>query len=223
MLSLGIRCQDTACNSDDPQRPTQITMFLRLFPLMMISLPLLTGEACGLVGGAKLASGDIARAVVGLVGPNNKTFCTATVVAHNVVLSAGHCLQAGTSYRVQYKSNGLRQFSDVLDWVMPPQFDPQVLPVVADLALVRYSTPLSPEIGVATLGLNEPPAWPGDQVTVVGGGIAFKGLNETGFNRMATLTVALGAFGDQQIRLVELVRKTNAHWRLRGRLRIARI
>ena len=104
---------------------------------------------------------------------------------------------------MQYKSNGLRQFSDVLDWVMPPQFDPQVLPVVADLALVRYSTPLSPEIGVATLGLNEPPAWPGDQVTVVGGGIAFKGLNETGFNRMATLTVALGAFGDQQIRLVD--------------------
>ena len=55
----GIRCQDTACNSDDPQRPTQITMFLRLFPLMMISLPLLTGEACGLVGGAQtLASGE---------------------------------------------------------------------------------------------------------------------------------------------------------------------
>jgi Trypsin len=119
-----------------------------------------------------------------------------------VVLSAGHCMQAGASYRVQYRANGLRQFSDVLDWAVPPQFDPQVKPVVADLALIRFSN-LSPEIGLATLGLNEPPAWPGDQVTVVGGGIAFKGLHETGFNRMATLTVAPGPLSDLQIRLVD--------------------
>jgi hypothetical protein len=150
-------------------------------------------DAAGLVGDAPLATDDIARAVVGIVGPHS-SFCTATAIASEMLLTAGHCVQPGVSYRVQFKdNNGLRQYSEIVDMDRPPQFSelaPGSRPS-ADLALVRVGEPFPAQIGIAILGLTQPPIWPGDKVIVVGGGIPFRGLHETGVNREATL-VATG-------------------------------
>jgi hypothetical protein len=62
---------------------------------------------------------------------------------------------------------------------------------LADLALVRVGEPFPAQIGIAILGLTQPPIWPGDKVIVIGGGIPFRGLHETGVNREAAL-VATG-------------------------------
>jgi hypothetical protein len=164
---------------------------------------LLDGRAQALID-AELASGDIARAVVGIVGPHN-SFCTATAVAHDMLLTAAHCVQPGFNYKGQYKdANGLRQFSDVVDAERAPQYKPGTLttPAIADLALLKLAIPLPSSIGVASLGLSGPPVWPGDRFTVIGGGIPFRGLHETGINREATL-VAAGPYTSLQIRLVD--------------------
>jgi hypothetical protein len=61
----------------------------------------------------------------------------------------------------------------------------------ADLAILKLADPLAAAgIGVAMLELQQHPIWPGDRFTVVGGGVAFKGLHQTGFNRVATLVAA---------------------------------
>jgi hypothetical protein len=166
------------------------------------SLLLIDGPALGLVGDAQLARGDIARSVVGIVGSTH-SFCTATAIAHNLVLTAGHCVRPDAHYKVRYKdANGLWQFSDVVEWERPPQFIMRTSAPSADLALLKLANPLPADIGVASLGLNQPPIWPGDHFTVIGGGIALKGLHETGVNRVAIL-VATGPFTNLQIRLID--------------------
>jgi hypothetical protein len=165
---------------------------------------LIGGPARGLVGGVRLATSDIARSVLGIVGPHN-SFCTATAVARNVLLSAAHCVQQGANYRAQFRdTNGLRAFSDSVEWERLPQYKPPtpITAAVGDLALLKLATPLPAEIGIAALELHPPPIWPGDRFTVIGGGIPFRGLHETGFNRAATL-VATGPFSSLQIRLID--------------------
>ena len=155
-----------------------------------------------MVGDAQLASDDLARAVVGIVGPKH-SFCTATAIASNLVLTAGHCLQPGSNYKVQYKgTNGLRKSFDVVDWERPPQFIMRPSEPIADLALLRVADPLPTDIGVAVLGLQQLSVWPGDRFTVIGGGVALKGLHETGFNRVANF-VATGPYTNLQIRLID--------------------
>jgi len=178
-------------------------MAMKPIAIAFCSLLLLDDRAEGLVGGAPLATDDIARSVVGIVGPRH-SFCTATAIAHNVVLTAGHCMQPGTKYKVQYKDkNGLRNFADIVAWERPPQFIMRTNGPAADLALLKLVDPLPADIGVAILGLQHNPIWPGDRFTVIGGGVALKGLHETGINRIATL-VATGPYTDLQIRLIDL-------------------
>jgi Trypsin len=164
---------------------------------------LLHGRAQGLVGGAPLATGAIARSVIGIVGPS-EFFCTATAIANNLVLTAGHCVRPGPRYKVQYKDkNGTRSFVDIAEWQRPPEFDaPAKKRITADLAVLKLANPLPDNVGVAALDLNAPPIWPGDHFTVIGGGVALKGLRETGVNRIADL-VATGPFTDLQIRLID--------------------
>lgn len=170
-------------------------------------LLLLADRAQALVD-AQLASGDIARAVVGIVGPHN-SFCTATAIAPDMLLTAAHCVQPGSNYKAQYKdANGQRQFSDVVDLERAPQYiqGTPTSPAVADLALLKLANPFPSTIGVASLGLRGPPVWPGDRFTVIGGGIPFRGLHETGINREATL-VATGPYINLQIRLIDPLAK----------------
>ncbi len=166
-----------------------IHLVLLILAIGFGSLQFAAEDAEGMVGGASLATDELARAVVGIVGPHN-SFCTATAIAPEMLLTAGHCVQPGMSYRVQFKQNdGLRQYSDVVATERPPQFvalvpgrDPS-----ADLALVKIGEPFPTQVGIATLGLTMPPAWPGDRFTVIGGGVSLLGLHETGVNREVIL------------------------------------
>jgi hypothetical protein len=166
----------------------------------------LVGIDCAraLVGGAPVATANIARSVVGLVGPHG-SFCTATAINRDLLLTAGHCVQPGLSYRVQFKNaDGVRQFSEVAAIERPEQFkagQPGIIPS-ADLGLIKVVQPLPPNIGRAVLGVASPPVWPGDLVLVIGGGIPFRGLRETGINRSALL-VATGPYRPLQMRLMD--------------------
>ena len=147
-------------------------MAMKSMAIAFCSLVLIDGRALGLVGDAQLATGDIARSVVGIVGivGSSHSFCTATAIARNLLLTAGHCVRPGTHYKVQYKdTNGLRQFFDIVEWERPPQFIMRASAPPADLALLKLANPLPADIGVAMLGLNQTPIWPGDRFTVIGG------------------------------------------------------
>jgi hypothetical protein len=177
-------------------------MAMKPMAIALCGLLLLASRAQGLVGGAPLATEDIARSVIGIVGPNS-FFCTATAIAHNFVLTAGHCVRSGPNYKVQYKdTNGLREFADIVDWERPPQFILRANGANADIAILKLANSLPDYVGVATLGLSPVQIWPGDRFTVIGGGVALKGLHETGINRVVALAAA-APYSDLQIRLVD--------------------
>jgi Trypsin len=181
--------------------PSKIAV--KLSAIVLSSLLLLYGRAQGLVGGAPLATGEIARSVIGIAGPND-FFCTATAIARDLVLTAGHCMRPGPQYKVQYiGKDGSRSFFDIVEWQRPAEFraSPKKR-ATADLALLKLASPLPADIGIAVLGLNGLPIWPGDHFTVIGGGVALKGLRETGVNRIADL-VATGPFTDLQLLLID--------------------
>ena len=163
-----------------------------------------TNCARALVGGAPVATQAIARSVVGLVGPRN-LFCTATVITRELLLTAGHCVQPGASYRAQFKdADGVRQFREVATIERPPQFKagPSGITTSADLGLVKVMQPFPPNIASAAVGLASPPVWPGDSFLVIGGGIPFRGLHETGINRSAILA-ATGPYMPLQLLLID--------------------
>jgi secreted trypsin-like serine protease len=166
-------------------------------------LLLLGGQTQALVGGAQLATDDTARSVIGIVGLRN-SFCTATVVAPTLLLTAAHCVQPGSSYKAQYKgAGGVRNFSQVAAFERHPQFQIALATgPVADLALLELAEPLPSNIAIATLGLDAAPIWPGDHLTLIGEGITLQGLRDTGTNRVASLAV-VGPYTGLQIRLID--------------------
>jgi hypothetical protein len=165
-------------------------MNMKHFAIAVCSLLSLGDRALGIVGGAQLATGDIARAVVGIVGPHN-SFCTAAAIAHDLLLTAGHCVQPGINYKAQYSDkNGTREFVEVVSFERPPQFNIQVNRVgdsTADIAILALAHPLPATVVVGRLGLHHQPIWPGDRFTVIGEGISIRGLHNTGMNRIALL------------------------------------
>jgi len=125
------------------------------------------------------------------------------VIGDDLLLTAGHCVQPGTSYRVQYKdAHGVRQFNEVAATERPPQFKAGPSGVIADLGLVKVDRPFPQNIAKVDVGLASSPVGPGDLVLVIGGGIPFRGLRETGINRMALLA-AVSRYLAPQMLLVD--------------------
>src|SRR5215469_11428601 len=93
-----------ASNKSVRQRRYPAATALRSLAIAISSLLLLYGRAEGLVGGAPLATGEMARSVIGIIGPHD-FFCTATAIASDLVLTAGHCMRPGPDYKVQYRDN----------------------------------------------------------------------------------------------------------------------
>ncbi len=167
---------------------------------------LIADSARALVGGAPRAGDEFARAVVAVVDLR-RSFCTATAIAPNVVLTAAHCVLPGSTYRLQYRDrNGLRNFADIAVAERHPQFDPAAMRASgasADLALLKLPRPLTPEILVAHLDLTPSAIWQGDHLVVVGAGVTVQGDDASaGINHVANL-VAVGPPDDLQIRLAD--------------------
>lgn len=185
------------------------TIHLRFCVAAFCGLLVIAGRAQALVGGAPIAIDGLARAVVGIVGPGEK-FCTATAVARDLLLTAAHCVQPSGNQKVQYRDpKGKPQFLSVAEVQRHPQFNVQPTRVVADLALVKLASSLPVGVEVAELGMQHRPIWPGDQFTVIGGGVSVRGNHQTGFNRIATL-VAAGPYSSVQVRLVDPSGKVGA-------------
>ena len=95
------------------------------------------GAAVG--GGAPSAEG-IGRNVVTIVGSRGN-FCSGTMIAPNVALTAAHCVQSGATYKiVEYDAQRTPQLRDVAQVATHPQFNLQTMlahRATADVALLR--------------------------------------------------------------------------------------
>jgi secreted trypsin-like serine protease len=159
--------------------------------------------AFAMVGGASAPSPAVASAIVTIVGSRGSS-CTGTLIAHDIILTAAHCIASGTTYKiVDYKSRPPRLL-DIRRVATHPQFNMQSLlahRATADIALLQLASPLSAQH--AALGGALMPISAGQRLTVVGMGVAIRGDGRSGgVARAASLSVT-GRPGTLQIRLVD--------------------
>src|ERR1700733_13421741 len=74
-----------------------------------------------MVGGAPPAADGAGRSVVMILGSGG-TACTATAVAHDLLLTAAHCVQPGSDYKLVVGATGQRpDFKEIVRVERDPQ------------------------------------------------------------------------------------------------------
>ena len=159
-----------------------------------------------MVGGAVPAAGGAGRSVVMVLGSHG-TACTATAIGRDLLLTAAHCVQPGSDYKLaDLWSSSRPQLKDIARIERDPQFDLRVLLghlATADVALVKLSAPLPDKIPAAQLDDATSPAVPGDRFIVAGYGVTVRGDGRTGGTVRAATLIATGTPNTLQLRLFD--------------------
>jgi secreted trypsin-like serine protease len=161
--------------------------------------------AAAIVGHAPSALPGGRHAVM-IVGSHG-TFCTGAAIARDLVLTAGHCIEPDTTYKlVEFNAARQPRLLDVREVARHPQFDLRTLfahRATADVALLKMEQPLPADILPAVLGKDTRTPQVGETLTVFGYGVAIRGDGKTGGTLRAAVLSITGKPGNLQIRLVD--------------------
>jgi hypothetical protein len=167
---------------------------------------LAVAPARAMVGGAQPAADGFGRSVVMILGSGG-TACTATAIARDLLLTAAHCVQPGSDYKLVASAPGETPvLKDVANIERDPQFDLKRLfghLATADVALIKLVDPLPTKIPPVPLDAGEEPIIVGDTFVVAGYGVTVRGDGRTGGIVRAAMLVATGQPGLLQLRLVD--------------------
>jgi hypothetical protein len=177
-------------------------MLRRALPALAFSL-FFCAPAAALVGGAAPAPEALARQLVMILGPRG--FCTGTVIARDLVLTAAHCVPAGAAYKLIERVGANPVPKDIASLARHPQFSHDAYlrhRATADVAVLKLAAPLA-GAQVAALDASGYRGAVGDRIVIAGYGLAARGDGATGgVARMASLVVT-GQPGTLQIRLYD--------------------
>lgn len=167
---------------------------------------LLSAPAHAIVGGGAPSTDGVARSVVTIVGSRGN-FCTGSLIAPKVVLTAAHCVPSGAEYRIVDNSSGQPALQAVRSVAIHPAFKMDAMlshRATADVALLQLDAPLKGK-APAILGMPTIPIAVGGRFTVAGIGVTARGDGKSGGTIRVVGLVASGKPGTLQIRLVDPV------------------
>ena len=166
----------------------------------------MTDPSGAITGSRSAASEAVARSTVTIIGSRG-TVCTGSLIAPNIVLTAGHCIEAGTSYRVIDPTTQPPKLITAQKAVTHPQFNMQSMlahRATADVALLQLEAPPKAKTPAA-LGIPDIPIAVGGRFTIAGIGVTVRGDGRSGGTIRVASLVATGKPGTLQIRLVDPV------------------
>jgi secreted trypsin-like serine protease len=166
---------------------------------------LMSSPAAAIVGGAAPSTEGVGRSVVTIVGSRGN-FCTGSLVAPTLVLTAAHCVQPGADYKiVEYGADRTPELKDVQRVALHPGFQIQAMlahRATADVALLQLAAPAKGKV-TAALGVPQLPIAPGNGFTIAGIGVTVRGDGKSGGTVRAAKLIATGKPGTLQIRLFD--------------------
>jgi len=159
-----------------------------------------------MVGGAPTATADFGRLVVMILGSAG-TACTATAIGRDLLLTAAHCVQPGSDYKLVGSEPGQPPILKAVARIeRHPQFDMRRLLghlATADVALIKLAEPLPAQIPLARIGSETETVKVGDTLVVAGYGVTVRGDGRTGGTVRVALLIVTGQPGSLQIRLFD--------------------
>jgi len=176
-----------------------------LFASTLVVAVVVASPALAIVGGGSAAPDGLARSVVTVVGSRGN-FCSGALIAPDLVLTAGHCVTPGASYKIVDYSSKPAKLLDVRNVAVHPSFSlPTLLGhrATADVALLQLAARSPSGTAPATTGIPQIPIEVGGRFTVAGMGVSVRGDGRSGGVIRAAGLVATGKPGTLQIRLVD--------------------
>jgi hypothetical protein len=173
--------------------------------LLSLALALTATPAPAMVGGGGAPAEAIARAIVTIIGSRG-TFCTGSVIAQDLVLTAAHCVISGADYKIIIPGETPPRLLDVRRTASHPQFNVAGIlahRASADVALLQLAAPLPVSKAPAPLGAPVIPIQVGARFTVAGIGVTKRGDGKSGGTIRAAELAVTGKPGTLQIRLVD--------------------
>jgi secreted trypsin-like serine protease len=171
--------------------------------LALIALLASATPAAAIVGQAQAT--NAAAQPVQMIVSDRGSFCTATVITRDLLLTAAHCVLPSADYKLlQFDAVKKPVLRDIASIARHPQFNLQTLfahRATADVALLKLAQPLT----VAPAPLADPKlrAAVGDRFVLRGYGVAVRGDGATGGTLRSAALVATGQPGNLQLRLFD--------------------
>lgn len=161
--------------------------------------------ASAVVGGAVSRDDGIGRAVVTIVGSRGN-FCSGTLIAPDLVLTAAHCVVRGATYKiVSYAADRTPVLLDVERAATHPKFNAHGIAshrASADVALLQLTEPYPRKLQ-ATLGAPIEPIVAGQPYVIAGIGVSRRGDGRSGGVIREAELLSTSRPGRLQIRLVD--------------------
>ena len=152
--------------------------FSALLALALTFTAAATRPSLAIVGGDN-AGADLRPHVV-MLSSDRGSFCSATVIAADLLLTAGHCVGKGANYRLLIFSGGKPVLTELGGFAIHPGYSAEAYSkrkLIIDLALVRLKAPLS---GYAALPLAAEAGVSGQAYRIAGFGLSARGAGPTG-------------------------------------------
>lgn len=171
--------------------------------LLVTFISLYATPALAIVGGAAPSTDGIGRSIVTIVGSRGN-FCTGTLIAPDLVLSAAHCVGPGSTYKiVEYGADRQPQLKDVIKIADHPGFNMRTMlahRATADVSLLQLK---SPRADPSPIGVPAAPLAAGNHFIIAGVGVTIRGDGKSGGTVRTAGLVPTGQPGTLQIRLVD--------------------
>jgi Trypsin len=155
------------------------------------------------INGGKNAPAEIAAQTVQIVSTRG-SFCSAAVIARDLLLTAGHCVQPKASYAISIDGILGPRVVQVARVVLHPNYDPHQFETrkpSPDMAILKISEPLPARFHPARLATDRRLPKPGDAFTLAGYGFSVDGDPDS-MGKVRTVSLpTVGITGGIMVRL----------------------
>jgi hypothetical protein len=155
------------------------------------------------INGGRSAPADIAAQTVQIVSTRD-SFCSAAVIARDLLLTAGHCVQPKANYAISIDGFLGPHVVQVVRIVLHPNYDPHQFETrkpSPDMAILQIAEPLPPRFHPARLATDRTLPKPGDTFTLAGYGFSVDG-DPGSLGKVRAVTVpTVGITGGIMVRL----------------------